>query len=77
MSEVIKPGGKLVTLLFPVDKFAGGPPYALDVDDVRTLITSAGFTETFLEAVAAGGRYSESIKPRQGREWVGVWARSQ
>lgn len=32
MAEIIKPGGVLVALMFPLEEKEGGPPFGLSVD---------------------------------------------
>jgi len=71
MTRLVQPGtGRLVTLLFPVGKFEGGPPFAVDVEAAREELEEAGFVCEELEAVPG----EHSLKPRRGREWLGIWS---
>jgi methyl halide transferase len=62
--RVLKPSGTLVGLFFPFEKRDGGPPFALDLENVK-----ADFSNLF------SGEWREpgaSIKPRLGREKLGI-----
>ena len=41
-ARVIKPGGVLVSLVFPCGDFEGGPPYALSPEIVKNLLAPTG-----------------------------------
>lgn len=41
-SELLAPGGRLLTCVFPICEKVGGPPYALSVDIVRQLLEPVG-----------------------------------
>lgn len=58
-AALIKPGGELVTLIFPIapDK-VGGPPYHLDVAMVGELVREAGFEEVKIYEMPAGTHIS-------------------
>ncbi len=43
-AAVIKKGGVLLSLLFPVEDREGGPPYAVSVEDLRKRHEAQGFT---------------------------------
>jgi SAM-dependent methyltransferase len=66
ISSVIKPGGRLITILFPVDKREGGPPFSIDVIEFYT-----NFSE-FLK-LEFSSKQINSIKPRKGREILQVY----
>mmetsp|Transcript_78870 Transcript_78870/g.255490 ORF Transcript_78870/g.255490 Transcript_78870/m.255490 type:complete len:241 (-) Transcript_78870:19-741(-) len=53
-AELLKPSGELVTLVFPIGKGPGGPPFALDVPLVQGLLAEHGF-----EAVEDTGELPE------------------
>lgn len=62
-----QPGSELVCLLFPVGKFEGGPPFAVDPNEYRALLESSGFQTTELSPLPL----AQSHKARAGREWLG------
>eukprot|EP00038_Savillea_parva_P028738 m.66755 g.66755 ORF g.66755 m.66755 type:complete len:213 (-) comp8383_c1_seq1:46-684(-) len=49
MHELLRPGGELVTDIFPIGTHTSGPPYAMSVDLVRGLLEPLGFTNTLLQ----------------------------
>jgi hypothetical protein len=58
-AKLIRPGGELVSNVFPIGDFEGGPPFALTVETVEKLLAPAGFepvslTETPQEQWARG-----------------------
>jgi len=67
----MKPGGKLITLIFPVEPEPrdGGPPWYVHPDMYTQVLTANGFENVRLEAVDA----SLSHKGRGGREYLGIW----
>lgn len=67
---VARQGGELFTLIFPVDRHDGGPPYAMDIADVRALLERHGFRAHELRPAQA------SVPERTGLEWVGRWYRA-
>jgi len=48
-AKCVKPGGVLVSVVFPCGDFEGGPPYALTPEIVRDLLVNVGFEEVSLE----------------------------
>jgi hypothetical protein len=74
MRRLLTPGGagagQLVTLLFPVGEFAGGPPFAVKSSALAALLAAEGFA--CLEERAL--RAEESFAPRAGREVLMRWA---
>jgi len=46
--KLIKPGGELITLIFPICSREGGPPFAMSVELVTSLLTSRGFSRVEL-----------------------------
>lgn len=70
MSEsVLKPGGLLVGLFFPIDGREGGPPFAVDAKEVEQLF-SKSFTLEHKEIPTS------SVKPRRGKEILLIWKRA-
>lgn len=43
IARLLKPGGILIDLAFPLDQHAGGPPFALAVDAILDLFIARGF----------------------------------
>lgn len=66
VSALLKPGGMLVALLFPLERRKGGPPFGVDADEARTL-----FGRTLHEEVARF--HPETIASRRGRELLTIW----
>jgi SAM-dependent methyltransferase len=64
--RVLKPGGLLVALFFPTDGRPGGPPFAVNVEEVRAL-----FGKTFQLIVETVPEHS--VKPRKGKEVLMLW----
>ena len=52
-ANCVKPGGILVSVVFPCGDFEGGPPYALTPEIVRDLLAPVGFEEVSLEETPA------------------------
>ena len=46
MKSVLAPGGELLTCIFPIGVREGGPPHAMSIDLVRSLLEPAGFEAT-------------------------------
>jgi len=53
MRYLVAPHGMLVTQLFPLGEFKGGPPFALNVPDVTTLLEDANFECVSCNAIPA------------------------
>ena len=50
MSELVKPGGELLTLIFPIcEEKDGGPPFRVSLNVVRDLLQPMGFESFQLE----------------------------
>jgi len=64
--RLLKPGGWVVGLIFPMDGRPGGPPFSIDMDELNALLTGRFrvLDERFHPA---------SIKPRKGKEVFVVW----
>lgn len=67
MGGIVAPGGELVTLMFPVDNYEGGPPFAVQPELFKSLLEPEGFKAISLEPV------KNSFPARQGREYIGRW----
>lgn len=61
--------GMLALLMFPVGKFEGGPPYAMDPPAMCSLLEGAGFITRHLHPIPA----DVSIPARAGREVLGLF----
>ncbi len=68
VSSILKPGGKLLALLFPVEKREGGPPYGIDVIEFYKLFSK------YLK-LEFSSKQINSIKPRRGREVLQVYVK--
>ncbi|XP_059447026.1 probable thiol methyltransferase 2 [Corylus avellana] len=68
--DVLKPGGELITLMFPISDHVGGPPYKVSVSDYEEVLHPMGF-----KAVSIVDN-EMAIEPRKGREKLGRWNRS-
>ena len=66
-AALLKPGGFLVGLFFPTDGRADGPPFAMTRKEVETLF-SPHFELEIREP-------QQSIKPRAGKEFLGIFRR--
>ncbi len=72
MAAIIKPGGSLVCLVFPVDPTRPvdqGPPFPLTPDLVAGLLAK-DFEAVSMEKVEV------SNPGREGKEWLGRWTRT-
>lgn len=63
---VLRRGGLFVALFFPTDGRPDGPPFAVDVEEVRSLFGKAFH-------LVHESRPANSVKPRQGKEVLMVW----
>ncbi|CAN7077233.1 unnamed protein product [Brassica oleracea var. botrytis] len=43
IEKLLKPSGKLITLMFPMDERSGGPPYKVSVSDYEKVLIPLGF----------------------------------
>ncbi len=66
ISEIIKPGGKLIALLFPVDGQPGGPPFNIDILEFYKL-----FSKYFQMEFSTFN--INSIKSRKGKEVLQIY----
>jgi len=68
--RLIKPGGELATLIYPIrPKDDHGPPYAMNTDLVRSLLEPQGFVCESMEPVPA----AKSHPGREGMEVLARW----
>ena len=66
VARVLAPGGCFVGLFFPVEAREGGPPFAVDRDEVLRLF--GGRLRLLSSRIP-----SESVRQRLGREWLTLW----
>ena len=68
---ILKPGGKLVGLWFPLDKSQeeGGPPWGITIDEIKATFNSGWKIEK--EEFS-----SQSVEPRKGREKLIIFKKS-
>ena len=74
--RLLRPGGLLITLIFPVLALPGtlgkgphpGPPYPLDPHAIRDLLLPRFELRSLAPA-------THSHPAREGREWLGIWKR--
>ncbi|KAG6388383.1 hypothetical protein SASPL_149808 [Salvia splendens] len=71
MSELLKPDGELITLMYPIDDHEGGPPFKVSVSDYEEVLHPVGFEATCISDNEL------AISRRKGREKLGRWRRSQ
>ena len=69
MSKLVRPGGHLVTLIYPVMEKEGGPPFQVKVEDIEAIILKNGFHKVHLEPVPK----EMSFPDRGGKEFIGIW----
>lgn len=66
-AALIKPGGKLAGLFFPLDGRPGGPPFSVEIAEAEKLF-SPYFTLEWRKP-------ENSVKPRLGKEMLGIFTR--
>jgi SAM-dependent methyltransferase len=62
VARLLKPGGLYIDLAFPLDRRAGGPPFAVSVTEIERLFNRRGFTLRRRESPP------DSVRPRRGAE---------
>ncbi|GAB2265471.1 trans-aconitate methyltransferase 1 [Dionaea muscipula] len=68
-SNLLKPDGELITLMFPIDDHVGGPPYKASVSDYEDVLHPLGFQAVLIE------ENKLAVGHRKGREKLGRWKR--
>lgn len=68
ISRLLKPGGRLIAIVFPIDNRPGGPPFSIDMKEFYTLFSRHLKLEYF-------SRESNSVKPRKGKEVLMIFVR--
>ncbi|XWS60029.1 hypothetical protein CRYUN_Cryun08bG0173100 [Craigia yunnanensis] len=70
IQKFLKPDGELITLMFPMDDQAGGPPYKVSTADYEEVLHPMGF-----KAISIVDN-KLAIEVRKGREKLGRWKRA-
>ena len=65
MTRLIRPGGYLLTLMFPISQHIGGPPFAVSPQLYNELLGKS-FDMLWI-------RDCPSVEPRNGREKLALW----
>jgi len=66
ISRLLKPGGKYLTILFPVEERAGGPPFGINPVEAYKIFSNYLKLSFFTQEV-------NSIKPRKNREVIQLY----
>ena len=72
MQRLLAADGELVTLIFPVKEFSGGPPYSMSPSLVRGLLEPKGFAASSLAEVPR----EKLARGAFAAEYVGRWRRT-
>ncbi|KFK37215.1 hypothetical protein AALP_AA4G228800 [Arabis alpina] len=70
MEKLLKPGGELITLMFPIDDRIGGPAYKVSVSEYEKVLIPLGFEATSIVD------NEHAVGPRKGIEKIGRWTLS-
>jgi methyl halide transferase len=70
INRILKPGGILIGLFFPIDSREGGPPYSVDVEEIKSNLATS-FTLIHSEIPKS------SAKPRLGKEMLMLWKKKE
>ncbi len=68
--SLIRPGGKLIALLFPIDDRKGGPPFSVDSKIFYNEVSKYLKLEFFSKNI-------NSIKPRRGKEVLQIFVKPE
>ncbi|XP_078434660.1 putative thiol methyltransferase 2 [Wolffia australiana] len=70
IGNLLKPDGELITLMYPVDQYEGGPPFAVSPEEYEKVLGPLGFKAISVEDNEL------AIEPRKGKEKLGRWKRN-
>jgi methyl halide transferase len=70
MADLLKPGGRLIAIIFPIDGRPGGPPYSIDPIEAYRNFSSFLSLEFF-------SRDIPSVKPRKGKEVLHIYKKEE
>ncbi|KAK6161569.1 hypothetical protein DH2020_004950 [Rehmannia glutinosa] len=48
ISDLLKPDGELIALMYPIDNHEGGPPYKVSIADYEEVLHPVGFKATYI-----------------------------
>ncbi|KAJ3708233.1 hypothetical protein LUZ61_011938 [Rhynchospora tenuis] len=71
ISEILKPEGELITLIYVITDQKEGPPFNNNVSDYEEVLFPLGFKQIYIEDNEL------AVKPRKGREKLVRWTRSR
>lgn len=66
VASILRPGGVLIALLFPLGEYHGGPPFEISIRATRELFARH-------LTLVSGEVPEDSVRPRKGREWLSIW----
>ena len=72
MQRLLAADGELVTLIFPVKEYDGGPPYSMSAKLVRGLLEPKGFFSNCIEEVPK----EKLARGTFAAEFLGRWRRT-
>jgi ubiquinone/menaquinone biosynthesis C-methylase UbiE len=67
LSRLLKSGGMLVTLMYPLSDHEGGPPFALSIEKYHELLDSEFIMNSIEDC--------KSFPAREGKEKLAIWTR--
>jgi hypothetical protein len=70
VSNMLRPGGTFVGLFFPLDNRSGGPPFAVNIDEIRELFGDHFELQSSVEP-------ARSVSPRMGKEMLMIWIKNE
>lgn len=79
MANVIKPGGLLMTVIFPIIDKVGGPPFGVSLDAYQNVLEPAGFECLELEILPpelVHPNYNGELDNNGPKSGIGLWKRT-
>ena len=80
MAALVKPGGMLLTIIFPITKKDGGPPFEMSLEIVQSLLVPVGFEKVELgllpPELCHQGRGDGKEGPFNAISGIGRWIRT-